>query len=74
MDSLVSEVNTDLANSLGNILGRISAKKLIQNMSQLNLKYSSDLFPFYGKDATSVTLATDEDRRFIEKLHELPGE
>lgn len=71
MEWLVTMVNADLANTLGNLLLRISSKKL--NSGGKGWIYHRDLFPFCEDGVTAATRARQEDHDLIRSLHELPG-
>lgn len=71
MERLASVVNSDLANTLGNLLQRISSKRLL--VSENGLVYHKDLFPFLGQEKSNTARASEQDYALIKSLHELPG-
>ena len=75
MERLVHMVNSDLADTLGNLLLRISSKRLIAGIadsaSPAGLQYHQrDMFPLAG---CSEELASAKDLELISQLHKLPG-
>ena len=70
----MTEVNSDLADGIGNLLSRVCSKKLVTDPASPGLVYSSQLFSLHGDDRTPGSLETSEDREFIQELHKLPGE
>ena len=71
MERLVHMVNSDLADTLGNLLLRISSKRLIPGIADSGLQYHQrDMFPLAG---CSEELASAKDLELISQLHKLPG-
>ena len=71
----MSVVNSDLPNTLGNLLQRISSKRLLTGChdSGCGLSYRQDLFPL-SSQRDSSTAATADDHALIWQLQELSGE
>lgn len=71
-ERLVAMTNSDLPNTMGNLLQRISTPRL--NPGGPKLKFSQDLFPIGEHSKFSPECrATDEDFALINTLHNLPG-
>ena len=66
-------LNADLADTMGNLLQRITATKL--NPQGPKVKFSPDLFPLGGRERSPVDSArtSEEDYTLVNSLIELPG-
>lgn len=67
-------LNSELADTLGNLLQRVTAKKL--NPRGTGLQFSTDLFPLEDRGLSlgvEDVRANDEDYSLINRLMELPG-
>lgn len=74
MDRLASAANSDLANTLGNLLQRISSKRLAAAPGSPGLRYRRDVLPLSGRGEHSHKGGVcAEDLDLISGLHELPG-
>ena len=71
IERLASVVNSDLANTLGNLLQRITSKQLSTSGTGSRLQYRRDLFPLHEDDNSGS--ASKMDCELINHLHELPG-
>ena len=65
-------LNADLADTMGNLLQRVTSKKL--NPGGPVVKFSTKLFPLGGQSGGPDVRATDEDYALVNNLIELPGE
>ena len=68
-------VNSDLANTLGNLLQRISSKRLAVGGSAegRGLRYRQELLPFSSQQGSDDVRVSRDDRALIERLQKLPG-
>ena len=66
-------LNADLADTMGNLLQRVTATKL--NPQGPKVKFSTDLFPLGGQERSPVNSVrtTEEDYALVNNLTELPG-
>ena len=65
-------LNADLADTMGNLLQRITAKKL--NPRGPKIKFSTELFPLGDQEKNPDKVrATEEDYRLANNLTALPG-
>ena len=64
-------LNSDLADTLGNLLLRVTSRKVNPNGGRVH--FSTKLFPLFG-GRTEEARACDEDLALVNKLNELPGE
>jgi methionyl-tRNA synthetase len=69
-DRLVATTNADLANTLGNLLQRISSPRL--NPGGPRLQFSPKLFPLSRESSTIESRAIQEDFALVDSLQELP--
>ena len=66
-------LNTDLADTMGNLLQRITATKL--NPQGPKVKFSTDLFSLGDRERSPINSVrtTDEDYALVNNLIALPG-
>lgn len=64
-------LNADLADTMGNLLQRVTSKKL--NPRGSPLKFSAQLFPLGGQTGGTETRARKEDYALLSSLEELPS-
>ena len=62
-------MNSDLADTLGNLLNRISSERLITSTEPL--KYDSTVLPFTSQEGPDST--SQDKHALIQSLHRLPG-
>ena len=71
-DRLVATVNSDLSNTLGNLLQRISTPRL--NPGGPKLEFFPHMFPTWDRSSKSLeSRACEEDYDLLESLIRLPG-